>query len=288
MTYKFDIGVYIVPKHIFHGRDWTTFGHFDLAKGWPVTTGPWQVVFASPEQKVLDRQDDWWAANAGLAPMPRVERNVWLPWAGEQQRAQALITDQLDTAMSMQPSTFRRSFGTTPGSSRTAVSAPARVHGLVAVLPVREQREAPFDDPEIRWALSYCIDRKQIAEVGFLGAAEPSPLPMPSYPGLRPYIDSVKGLLDEVRHPGVRPQEGREDPGEKGLEEGTEGLWENTQGGPSAWTSSASERGPAVGPVVTELLRRQGVDAVSASARTSTAGFRRGSTPGRSTVTGGA
>ena len=25
MTYKYDIGVYIVPKHIFQGQDWTTF-----------------------------------------------------------------------------------------------------------------------------------------------------------------------------------------------------------------------------------------------------------------------
>ena len=58
MTYKYDIGVYIVPKHIFDGQDWTTFKHFDIAKGWPVTTGPWQVVDASPQQKVFDRRAD--------------------------------------------------------------------------------------------------------------------------------------------------------------------------------------------------------------------------------------
>jgi ABC-type transport system substrate-binding protein len=44
VTYKYDIGVYIVPKHIFEGQGWTTFKHFDLSKKWPVTTGPWQVV----------------------------------------------------------------------------------------------------------------------------------------------------------------------------------------------------------------------------------------------------
>ena len=43
-TYKYDIGIYIVPKHIFQGQDWTSFKHFDIAKGWPVTTGPWKVV----------------------------------------------------------------------------------------------------------------------------------------------------------------------------------------------------------------------------------------------------
>src|SRR5437667_376972 len=87
MTYKYDIGVYIVPKHIFQGQDWTTFKHFETAKDWPVTTSPWKVVFSSPQQKVVDRRDEWWAAKAGLAPMPKVERNVWLPSAGEQQLA---------------------------------------------------------------------------------------------------------------------------------------------------------------------------------------------------------
>jgi peptide/nickel transport system substrate-binding protein len=39
MTYKYDIGVYIVPKHVFDGQDWTSFKHFDLAKKWPLTKG---------------------------------------------------------------------------------------------------------------------------------------------------------------------------------------------------------------------------------------------------------
>jgi peptide/nickel transport system substrate-binding protein len=106
MTYKYDIGVYIVPKHIFQDQDWTTFKHFDVEKDWPVTTGPWKVVFASPEQKIVDRRDAWWAAKAGLASMPKVERNIWLPAAGEQQLAQALITNQVDYSMAMQPATL--------------------------------------------------------------------------------------------------------------------------------------------------------------------------------------
>src|SRR5271154_4772456 len=43
-SYKYDIGIYIVPKHIFQGQDWTSFKAFDIDKGWPVTTGPWKVT----------------------------------------------------------------------------------------------------------------------------------------------------------------------------------------------------------------------------------------------------
>ena len=117
MTYKYDIGVYIVPKHIFSGQDWTNFKHFDIAKGWPVSTGPWKVTEASLQQKVFDRRPEWWAAKAGLAPLPAIERSIWLPSVGEQQLAQALITNQIDAGTSMQPATFPTVFRGNPRSS---------------------------------------------------------------------------------------------------------------------------------------------------------------------------
>ena len=85
-TYKYDIGIYIVPKHIFQGQDWTSFKHFDVAKGWPVTTGPWKVVESSLQQKVFDRRDTWWAAEQKLAPMPQILRNIWLPMSASRTR----------------------------------------------------------------------------------------------------------------------------------------------------------------------------------------------------------
>ena len=263
LTYKYDIGVYIVPKHIFQGQDWTTFKHFDPAKGWPVTTGPWKVVFASPQQKVLDRRDNWWAAKAGLAPMPRVERNVWLPSAGEQTLAQALITNQVDTAMSMQPSTIQTVLRQNPRV--TTHSGEKQPFGYMDWWPyslyVNTER-APFDDKDIRWALSYFIDRQQIVDVGFAGAAAPSPLPMPAYPALRPYIDSVKGLLEKHDTLEFNPRKGEEILVRKGWKRDGAGFWEDTQG--SRLTLDIigfGASGPATGPVVTELLRRQGVDA---------------------------
>ena len=58
MAYKYDIGVYIVPKHIFEGQDWTTFKHFDIEKGLPVSApDPWRVSAGTPQQKVFDRRE---------------------------------------------------------------------------------------------------------------------------------------------------------------------------------------------------------------------------------------
>src|SRR5262249_37810092 len=72
MTYKYDIGVYIVPTHGYEGQAWTTFKHSDLATKWLGTTGPWQVVDAAPQQKVFDRRPAWWVADRKLAPLPVV------------------------------------------------------------------------------------------------------------------------------------------------------------------------------------------------------------------------
>ena len=37
----------------------------------------------------------------------------------------------------------------------------------------------PFNDKDVRWALSYFIDRQQIIDVGYVGASLAAPLPLP-------------------------------------------------------------------------------------------------------------
>ena len=263
VTYKYDIGVYIVPRHIFQGQDWTTFKHFDPDRGWPVTTSPWKVVFASPQQKVLDRRDAWWAATAGLAPMPRVERNVWLPSAGEQNIAQALMTDRIDTAMSMQPTTIQTIMRNNPRI--VTHSGDRSPYGYMDWWPYSlylNTERPPFDDRDVRWALSSFIDRRQLVQVGFGGAAEPSPLPMPAYPALQRYIQSVGDLLAKHDTLEFNPRKGEDLLARKGWKRGAAGFWEDAQG-----TRLALEiigfgaSGPATGPVIAEQLHRQGVDA---------------------------
>ena len=263
MTYKYDIGVYIVPKHIFQDQDWTTFKHFDVDKDWPVTTSPWQVVFASPEQKIIDRRDEWWAARAGLAPMPRVERNIWLPSAGEQQLAQALITNQVDYSTSLLPTTLPTVFRQNP--KIITHSGQKLPYGYMDWWPSSlyvNNEQPPFNDKDIRWALSAFIDRQQIIDVGWAGAAEPSPLPIPAYPALRPYIDSVKDLLAQYNTLEFNPKKGEEILSKKGWKKNQSGFWVDTQGARlTLEIICTGGLGSAVGPVISEQLKRQGVDA---------------------------
>jgi peptide/nickel transport system substrate-binding protein len=263
MTYKYDIGVYIVPKHIFEGQDWTTFKHYDAAKDWPVTTGPWKVANASPQQKVFDRRKSWWAAERKLAPMPQVERNIWLPFAGEQQTAQALITNQIDAGTGMQPATFPTMVRQNPKIVTHAGQKPP--YGYVDWWPISlyvNNERPPFNDKDVRWALSHYIDRKQLIDVAYLGACTTSALPMPEYPPLQPYKDAIKDLLAKYDTLAFDPKKGDALLASKGYKKGGDGAWADAQGKPLTLDIIGfGASGPAMGPVLVEMLKRNGVAA---------------------------
>jgi len=266
LAYKYDIGVYIVPKHIFEGQDWPSFKHFDLAKGWPVSTGPWQVTAASAEQKVFDRRSTWWAADAKLAPLPQILRNIWLPNGTEQQGAQAIILNEVDWGNSLQPTTFPTIFAQNPKIITFSGRKPP--FGVMDWWPLSlyvNNEAKPFDDRDVRWALSYYIDRKQLIDVSFAGAAETSALPLPPFKPLQPYFAAVKDLLAKYNTLEVNPAKGDALLMGKGYKKDSAGFWSDAKGehlkieiigqGPS---------GAAAGPVVSEILKRRGIDATFA------------------------
>ena len=133
--------------------------------------------------------------------------------------------------MSMQPSTIQTIFRQNPRIITHTGEKPP--YGYMDWWPYSlylNTERPPFDDKDIRWALSSFIDRQQIVEVGFAGAAEPSPLPMPAYPALRPYIDSVKDLLAKHDTLEFNPKKGEEILARKGWKRDGAGFWEDAQG----------------------------------------------------------
>jgi peptide/nickel transport system substrate-binding protein len=261
LTYKFDIGVYIVPKHIWEGQDWTTFGNFDVAQGWPVSTGPWKVVFASAQQKVLDRQASWWAVDQGLvAAMPAVERIVYLPAVPDEQLAQQLISNEIDCSLDLRPLTIETVLAQNPNITTHTGNEPpfGYVDWWPTSLYVNNQRE-PYSDPAVRWALSYFIDRQQVIDVALGGAGSVSQLPLPTYPPLQPFIESVSDLLQQYPTTEFNP--------DKGAEMLTGAGW--TRSGDDNWTKNGQTLSAHIesfqvmndiGAVIAEQLRRQGVD----------------------------
>lgn len=262
MTYKYDIGLYIVPKHIYEGQDWSAFTAFDLAAGVPVTTSPWQVVFSSADQKVIDRRDAWWAVDAGLVPtLPQMERIIYLPFADETQVAQQLIGNQIDCALDLRPLTLETLLRQNPSVVTHTGQEPP--YGYVDWWPTSlyvNNERPPFDDVDVRWALSSFIDRDQIIQVALAGAGSPSKLPMPSYPGLEPFVETIADLLEQYPTNEFAPEKGAARLEGKGWAKNGDGFWEK-DGQVLTLDLQGFVVFADIGPVIAEQLRRQGVDA---------------------------
>ena len=262
MTYKYDIGLYMVPQHVYEGQDWTTFTAFDLEQGWPVTTGPWRVVFSSPDQKVIDRAESWWAVDQGLVEaMPQVERIIYLPFTEETQVAQQLISNEIDCSLDLRPLTMETILVQNPAIiTHTLKESPfGYVDWWPTSLYVNNERE-PFSDPNVRWALSHFINREQIIDVALAGAGSTAPLPMPTYPGLIPYFEEVADLLEEYPTLEFNPEKGTALLEESGWAKDGQGMWAK-DGTVLAVGIESFNVMADIGPVVAEQLRQQGIDA---------------------------
>ena len=260
MTYKYDIGLYIMPKHIIEGQDLSTFGNFDLAKGLPVTTGPWRVAFASPEQKIIDRADSWWAVDQGLvSALPQVERIIYLPATPNEQLAQQIIANEIDCSLDLRPFDIETVLAQNPKvTTHTGTEKP---YGYVDWWPTSLYVNCeiePYNDSAVRWALSYFIDRQQIIDVALNGAGSISALPMPTYPGLQPFAEGISDLLQQYPTDEFNP--------DKGAQMLTGAGW--TKEGDN-WTKNGKKLEVPIesfqvmgdiGPIVVEQLKRQGVE----------------------------
>jgi peptide/nickel transport system substrate-binding protein len=185
-------GPNIVPEHIWKDVDPLTFKFYDPEQGWPVGTGPYTLDSVSPTEFVYVRDDNWWGAESGWKELPAPEIIVWT-WAGPEETRAALMADaQLDSLMDITLGALQALQEKNPNVITWFDEMPmAWVPDPCSRTFYFNHTVEPWDDPDMRWAINYAMNREQIVEISYEGTTLPSRHFFPAYPPLDALVDKA-------------------------------------------------------------------------------------------------
>jgi len=226
-AYNFDNCFMIVPKHIWQGQDPKSFKNLDLSKGWPVVSGPYRVVHSSPQQRILDLREDWWAAKSGFHSLPKVERIIFLPGMDEGKRVQNIIANRIDSCLDLRSYNIKAILDHCDHVTTWTGKKPP--YGYLDWWPIClgfNILEPPFNDPEVRHAINHAIDRRQLVEVGWQGSGSYSLTPFPEFPAMQRYTRTLAPLIEKYEIDAFNPAKTAEILTRKGWRKDARGFWE--------------------------------------------------------------
>src|SRR5437588_37704 len=89
--------------------------------------------------------------------------------------------------------------------------------------------DVPWNDKDMRWALSYAINRDQIVSIAYEGTSRPAQFIFPAYPPLNRYVTMLeeKGLFTKYPIGQYNPAKAAQLIEAKGYKKGSSGYYEN-------------------------------------------------------------
>jgi peptide/nickel transport system substrate-binding protein len=252
--------LFVLPKHIWDGQDPMTFTNFDLAKGWPIGTGPFKIVASSASSVIFDRLDTWWAAEAGVAAgMPAVERVLYVPGTQEAM-PQLYASNQIDIGKSITSGAYEAIKFQNPKLESWNEEGPVwgAPDGCTFALRFNTQ-QPPFDNVALRQAISHVVDRDQIVNLAYEGSVLKAVLPLSSYESLSAYVGKMEAALDpgSLDDPDIDKVAALMETA--GYKKDGNGFWASSDG-----TAFRPEllvaQGDPIGPVLGEQFKTAGFD----------------------------
>ena len=257
-------GIHIVPKHIYEAVDPNAMGTFtalDASKpSWPVGTGAFKVTEIKPERIILDRRDDWWGAQTGMRPLPEMKRVIFIPFTTHEQAAQLVANNEVDTILEAHVPVMKNLIARSP--KITTFSGRESPFGNIDWWPTSlffNHDDPQWKDVRIRRAVALYLNRKQIVDFAYEGAAEVTALPYPRYPALQPYFTAMEPEIKKFRTVDFDAKAADALMTEAGATKDAQGFWTlngKRMGGDLYYTNSLN----AVSPVIAEQLRRAGFE----------------------------
>jgi len=252
--------VRIVPKHIWEGQDPNTFTNFDLEKGWPVWTGPYKLIKATPSEFVFERRADWWAAETGFQTLPAPERIIFVEAGPDERKAAALTANEVDGEPSLRIDTFQdvvsknpNAIGWTEDGTRAWIDPCPGMLGF-------NTRIAPWDDAEMRWAINYALPKQKIGDATTGGQGIVSAYNFPAYPALQAWLTENQDLLDQYGPTVYDPAKAKAIFESKGYTMGASGFYEK-DGQPLQVDILFKTEEPILPALIVSAFQEVGIDA---------------------------
>jgi peptide/nickel transport system substrate-binding protein len=169
--------VWILPRSVWEGKTADEIQEFeDLSAG--IGTGPYKLVdWVEGEYLILEANKDYWGG------APALDRVVWQEYATEDAAVQALIAGEIDAiAADTIPSTAIQTLQDTE-NTEVPIMKSTSIDELIINSHENGTQPASLNDPAVRLAIAYGIDKQQIVNVAYLGHAEPATVVIPTSMG---------------------------------------------------------------------------------------------------------
>ncbi len=260
-------GPIILPEHIWAGQDPLTFKYYDSEKGWPVFTGPYLLDGISPTEFSYVRDDDWWGAKVGWKELPEPKKLIWIRSASDETAVNVMAQGGIDSLMDITLGQLQALQGQNPDVITWFNEMPlAWVPDPCSRTFEFNNAVEPWNDPDMRWAVNYAVDRDEIVAIAYEGTTLKNRHYFPAYPPLDALVDSAiaEGAWDLDRLFTYDPQKTFEILESKGYTREGDGYWEKD--GQELSLEIATHEGfiekKRITQVVVEQLQRSGINAV--------------------------
>jgi len=213
-------GLAIVPEHVWKDKDPTTYDGSDN-----VWTGPYKLVSVSEtgDRFVYERDDNWWGTKAlGIRPAPKYIVFVW--YATAEATSLQLLADNLDWGDLSDRYTFESLRDRNPFIRAFNLTLPYAFPTWEDFRLAINCKRYPWNNREVRRALSYYIDRDALNEISQGGIAPPAagpvgPLVKEEFKEIENRLAAKYNVLE------YNPSKGDEILTRLGWRKGSDGIW---------------------------------------------------------------
>ena len=180
--------------------DYLRATQYDAKTGAPIFSGPYVVKSFSSTEFDYKRNDNWWGAKTGAFKLP-APLEIRRPWVGDAAtHNQMLVTNDADIGPGA---------GATPSQLKALQAQNPKLVSYTDKPPIGwidpcprmltvNTTVKPWDKKEMRWALSYAMNRQQIVDVVNEGAGATSTFIFPAYEAMQPYQDAIKDIIAPI------------------------------------------------------------------------------------------